>query len=98
MIAKGASGNISIHFGLKGPNTAVATACASGANAIGDALRAIQWDYADVMVTGGAEAAMTPMGLGGLISARALSTRHDDPPRASPPLDEDRDSFVLSEG
>ncbi len=98
MIANGASGNISIHFGLKGPNTAVATACASGANAIGDALRAIQWDYADVMVTGGAEAAMTPMGLGGFISARALSTRNDDPQRASRPFDKDRDGFVLSEG
>jgi 3-oxoacyl-[acyl-carrier-protein] synthase II len=98
MIANGASGNISIHFGLKGPNTAVATACASGANAIGDALRAIQWDYADLMVTGGAEAAMTPMGLGGFISARALSTRNEDPQRASRPFDKDRDGFVLSEG
>jgi 3-oxoacyl-[acyl-carrier-protein] synthase II len=98
MIANGASGNISIHFGLKGPNTAVATACASGANAIGDALRAIQWDYADIMVTGGAEAAMTPMGLGGFISARALSTRNEDPQRASRPFDKDRDGFVLSEG
>ncbi len=98
MIANGASGNISIHFGLKGPNTAVATACASGANAIGDALRTIQWDYADVMVTGGAEAAMTPMGLGGFISARALSTRNEDPERASRPFEKDRDGFVLSEG
>src|SRR5437763_10726365 len=98
MIANGASGNISIHFGLKGPNTAVATACASAANAIGDSLRTIQWDYADVMVTGGAEAAMTPMGLGGFISARALSTRNDDPQRASRPFDKDRDGFVLSEG
>lgn len=98
MIANGASGNISIHFGLKGPNTAVATACASGANAMGDALRTIQWDYADVMVTGGAEAAMTPMGLGGFISARALSTRNEDPQRASRPFDKDRDGFVLSEG
>jgi 3-oxoacyl-[acyl-carrier-protein] synthase II len=98
MIANGASGNISIHFGFKGPNTAVATACASGANAIGDALRTIQWDYADVMITGGAEAAMTPMGLGGFISARALSTRNEDPQRASRPFDKDRDGFVLSEG
>jgi 3-oxoacyl-[acyl-carrier-protein] synthase II len=98
MIANGASGNVSIHFGLKGPNTAVATACASGANAIGDALRTIQWNYADVMVTGGAEAAMTPMGLGGFISARALSTRNEDPQRASRPFDKDRDGFVLSEG
>jgi len=98
MIANGASGNISIHFGLKGPNTAVATACASAANAIGDSLRAIQWDYADIMVTGGAEAAVTPMGLGGFVSARALSTRNEDPQRASRPFDKDRDGFVLSEG
>jgi 3-oxoacyl-[acyl-carrier-protein] synthase II len=98
MIANGASGNISIHFGLKGPNTAVATACASGANAIGDAFRTIQWDYADVMITGGAEAAMTPMGLGGFISARALSTRNGDPERASRPFEKNRDGFVLSEG
>src|SRR6516225_5344690 len=98
MIANAAPGNISIHFGLKGPNTAVATACASAANAIGDSLRAIQWDYADVMVTGGAEAAVTPMGLGGFVSARALSTRNDDPQRASRPFDKDRDGFVLSEG
>src|ERR1700676_5301510 len=64
MIANAASGNVSIHFGLKGPNTAVATACASAANAVGDALRAIQADAADVMISGGSEAAMTPMGLG----------------------------------
>lgn len=98
MIANAAAGNVSIHFGLSGPNTAVSTACASAAHAIGDALRAIQWDYADVMVTGGSEAAITPMGLGGFIAARALSSRNDDPAAASRPFDKDRDGFVLSEG
>jgi 3-oxoacyl-[acyl-carrier-protein] synthase II len=98
MICNAASGTISIHFGLCGPNTAVSTACASAANAIGDAMRAIQWDHADVMLTGGSEAAMTPMGLGGFVSARALSHRNDDPQRASRPFDKDRDGFVLSEG
>jgi 3-oxoacyl-[acyl-carrier-protein] synthase II len=98
MIANAASGNISIHFGLKGPNTAVATACASAANAVGDALRTIQADAADVMISGGSEAAMTPMGLGGFTSARALSTRNEDPAGASRPFDKDRDGFVLSEG
>jgi 3-oxoacyl-[acyl-carrier-protein] synthase II len=98
MIANAAPGNISIHFGLRGPNTAVSTACASAANAVGDALRAIQWGYADVMVSGGSEAAITPMGLGGFVSARALSLRNDDPPAASRPWDRDRDGFVLSEG
>jgi 3-oxoacyl-[acyl-carrier-protein] synthase II len=98
MIANAAAGNISIHFGLCGPNSAVATACASAANAVSDALRAIQWDSADVMVTGGSEAAMTPMGLGGFISARALSERNDNPAAASRPFDRDRDGFVLSEG
>ncbi len=98
MMANAAPGNLSIHFGLCGPNTAVATACASAANAISDALRTIQWGYADVMITGGSEAAMTPMGLGGFISARALSTRSDHPQAASRPFDKDRDGFVLSEG
>ncbi|HMF12439.1 MAG TPA: beta-ketoacyl-ACP synthase II, partial [Gemmataceae bacterium] len=98
MIANNAAGTISIHFELRGPNTTVATACASAANAIGDAFRAIQWNYADVMVTGGSEAAITPMGLGGFCSARALSTRNDNPQAASRPFDVDRDGFVLSEG
>jgi 3-oxoacyl-[acyl-carrier-protein] synthase II len=98
MIANAASGNVSIHFGLSGPNTAVSTACASAAHAIGDALRAIQWNYADVMITGGSEAAITNMGLGGFISARALSMRNEDPQAASRPFDKDRDGFVLSEG
>jgi 3-oxoacyl-[acyl-carrier-protein] synthase II len=98
MIANAAAGNISIQFGLCGPNTAISTACASAAHAIGDAMRAIQYGYADVMVAGGSEAAITPMGLGGFISARALSLRNDDPPAASRPFDKDRDGFVLSEG
>jgi 3-oxoacyl-[acyl-carrier-protein] synthase II len=98
MIPNAAAGNISIQFGLCGPNTAVSTACASAAHAVGDALRAIQWDYADVMLAGGSEAAITPMGLGGFASMRALSMRNDDPPTASRPFDKDRDGFVLSEG
>jgi 3-oxoacyl-[acyl-carrier-protein] synthase II len=98
MIPNAAAGNVSIHFGLCGPNTAVSTACASAANAISDALHAIQGDHADVMLTGGSEAAITPMGLGGFISARALSQRNDKPQEASRPFDKDRDGFVLSEG
>jgi 3-oxoacyl-[acyl-carrier-protein] synthase II len=98
MIANAAAGHISIHFGFQGPNTAIATACASAANALSDAMRAVQNDEADVMLAGGSEAAMTPMGLGGFISARALSTRNDDPTSASRPFDLDRDGFVLSEG
>ncbi|HYV38631.1 MAG TPA: beta-ketoacyl-ACP synthase II [Gemmataceae bacterium] len=98
MIANSGAGNISIQFGLRGPNTAISTACASAAHAVGDALRAIQYDHADVMVTGGSEAAITPMGLGGFCSARALSTRNDNPQAASRPFDKDRDGFILSEG
>ena len=97
MMANAAPGNISIHLGLCGPNTAVATACASAANAISDAMRTIQREEADLMITGGTEAAITHMGLGGFISARALSTRNDNPPAASRPFDKDRDGFVLSE-
>ncbi len=98
LIPNAAAGNISIHFGLCGPNTAIATACSSAAHALGDALRAIQWDYADVMLAGGSEAVITTMGLGGFTSARALSLRNDDPQGASRPFDKDRDGFVLSEG
>lgn len=98
MMANSAPGNISIHLGLCGPNTAVATACASAANAIGDALYCIQRDEADVMITGGSESAITDMGLGGFISARALSQRNDAPQAASRPFDKDRDGFVLAEG
>jgi 3-oxoacyl-[acyl-carrier-protein] synthase II len=98
MIANSASGNISIEFNLCGPNTAISTACATAAHCIGDAIRAIQWGYADVMLAGGSEAGITPMGLGGFISARALSTRNESPTTASRPFDKERDGFVLSEG
>jgi 3-oxoacyl-[acyl-carrier-protein] synthase II len=98
MMGNAAPGNISIHFGLCGPCTAVATACASAANAIADAYHTIQRNEADVMITGGCESTITNMGLGGFISARALSSRNDDPQRASRPFDKDRDGFVLAEG
>src|SRR5262249_59860783 len=98
MISNAAAGNISIHYGLMGPNTSVATACASAGNAIGDALRTIRSDDADIIVTGGTEAAITPTGLGGFCSLRALSQRNDAPTKASRPFGKDRDGFVLSEG
>ena len=98
MMGNAAPANISIHMGLCGVNTAVATACASAANAIADAFHVIQRDEADVMITGGTEAAITHMGLGGFCSARALSQRNDDPAAASRPFDRERDGFVLSEG
>jgi 3-oxoacyl-[acyl-carrier-protein] synthase II len=98
LMVNAASGNISVQYGLRGPNTAVATACASASNAIGDALRLIQYDKADVMVTGGSEAAITPMGLSGFARMSALSTRNDQPEAASRPFDKDRDGFVMAEG
>ena len=98
LMVNAASGNISVQFGLKGPSSAVATACASASNAIGDAYRLIQHDVADVLVTGGSEAAITPMGLSGFARMGALSTRNDSPAAASRPFDRDRDGFVLSEG
>ena len=98
LMVNAASGQVSIRYGLRGPNSAVATACASAANAIGDAFKIIQAGHADVMVTGGSEAAITHMGLGGFAALRALSTRNDDPARASRPFDRDRDGFVLAEG
>ena len=98
MMGNAAPANISIHMGLCGVNTAVATACASAGNAMADAFHAIQRDEADIMLTGGTEAAITHMGLGGFCSARALSQRNDNPPAASRPFDRDRDGFVLSEG
>ncbi len=98
LMVNAASGQVSIRWGLKGPCSAVATACASAANAIGDSLKMIQQGWADVMVTGGSEAAITHMGLGGFASMRALSTRNDEPCRASRPFDRDRDGFVLAEG
>jgi len=98
MMANAASGHLSIHYGLRGINTAVATACASAANAIGDAFHAIQYNVADVMLTGGAEAAVTAIGIAGFSNMRALSERNDNPAAASRPFDADRDGFVLSEG
>ncbi len=98
LMVNAASGHLSIQYGIKGPNTAVATACASATNAMGDALKAIQYDDTDVMITGGAEAAVTKMGIAAFSNMRALSMRNDDPPRASRPFDADRDGFVLAEG
>jgi len=98
LMINAAAGQISILFGIKGPNSGVANACASANNAIGQAFWTIQTDEADVMITGGSEAALTPLGLAGFCVARALSTRNDDPARASRPFDRGRDGFVLSEG
>jgi 3-oxoacyl-[acyl-carrier-protein] synthase II len=93
-----ASGHVSIRFGAKGPNSATCTACSTGAHAVGDSFKIIQRGDADAMVCGGAEAAITPMGVGGFAAMRALSTRNDDPARASRPFDADRDGFVIGEG
>lgn len=98
LIINAASGNISVRFGLRGPNTAVCTACASGTNAIGDAFHLIRNGIADLMVTGGTEAGLTPMGIAGFARMHALSTNNDSPQTASRPFDRDRDGFVLSEG
>ncbi len=98
LMLNAAGGHVSIRYGLRGPNYAVATACASATNAMGDAFKAIQYDDADIMITGGTEAACTPMGVAGFSNMRALSERHDDPAGASRPFDADRDGFVLSEG
>ena len=92
------SGNLSIMFGLKGPNVAIVTACTTGTHSIGDAARMIEYGDADVMVAGGAEAAITELSVGGFASARALSNRNDDPATASRPWDKDRDGFVIGEG
>ncbi|RIK80806.1 MAG: beta-ketoacyl-[acyl-carrier-protein] synthase II [Planctomycetota bacterium] len=98
LMANAASGHVSIQWGLRGPNTAVATACASATNAIGDALKAIQYGEADVMISGGAEAAITPMGVAAFSNMHALSERNDEPTKASRPFDKDRSGFVISEG
>ena len=92
------SGNLSIKYGLKGPNLAIVTACTTGLHSIGAAGRMIEYGDADVMIAGGAESTISPLGLGGFASARALSTRNDDPATASRPWDKDRDGFVLGEG
>jgi 3-oxoacyl-[acyl-carrier-protein] synthase II len=98
LMLNAASGQLSIEYGLRGPNFAVATACASATNAMGDAFKAIQYDEADIMITGGTEAAITPMGISGFANMRALSERNDEPQKASRPFDLNRDGFVLSEG
>lgn len=93
-----ASGNVSIRYGAKGPNSATATACSASAHAVGDAFKIIQRCDAEVMIAGGSEAAITPMGVGGFAAMRALSTRNDEPERASRPFDAGRDGFIVGEG
>lgn len=98
LIVNLASGQISIRFGAKGPNSAVSTACATGSHAIGDAFKIIQRGDADVMIAGGTEAVITPLGIGGFNAMKTLSTRNHEPERASRPFDVDRDGFVMGEG
>jgi len=93
-----AAGQVSIRFGAQGPNSATCTACAASAHAIGDALEIVRRGAADVMIAGGSEAAITPMGVGGFAAMRALSTRNDEPERACRPFDKDRDGFVIGDG
>ncbi len=98
LMVNAACGHLSIRYGLRGPNFAVATACASATNAMGDAFKSIQYDDTDIMLTGGSESAITPIGMSGFANMKALSMRNDDPPAASRPFDADRDGFVMSEG
>ena len=98
MMANAASANVSMHLGLQGPNTCGVTACASAGHSITDAIKAIRDNEADVIISGGSEAALTPLGLASFMTLKALSTRNDEPERASRPFDRDRDGFVLSEG
>ena len=93
-----ASGHVSIRYGAKGPNSATCTACSSSAHAVGDSFKLIQRGAADVMICGGTEAAITPMGVGGFAAMRALSTRNNEPEKASRPFDKERDGFVIGEG
>jgi 3-oxoacyl-[acyl-carrier-protein] synthase II len=93
-----ASGHISIRYGARGPNSATATACSASAHAIGDSFKIIERGAAEIMICGGTEAAITPMGIGGFASMKALSTRNDDPPHASRPFDAKREGFVVGEG
>jgi 3-oxoacyl-[acyl-carrier-protein] synthase II len=93
-----AAGQVSIRFGAKGPNSATCTACSTGAHAVGDSFKIVQRGDADAVICGGAEAAITPMGVGGFAAMRALSARNDDPEHASRPFDADRDGFVIGEG
>ena len=97
-IINSAAGQVSIRFGAQGPNSATCTACAASAHAIGDALEIVRRGAADVMIAGGSEAAITPMGVGGFAAMRALSTRNDEPERACRPFDKDRDGFIIGDG
>ncbi|MGC9454669.1 MAG: beta-ketoacyl-ACP synthase II [Phycisphaerae bacterium] len=98
LMGNAASGNISILWGLHGPNASIATACASASNAIGEAMRMVARGEADIMLTGGSEAALTPIGLASFCALKGLSTRNNEPERASRPWDKDRDGFILAEG
>jgi 3-oxoacyl-[acyl-carrier-protein] synthase II len=98
MIVNLASGQVSIKYGAKGPNSAVCTACATGAHAIGDAFKLISSNYADAMIAGGTESVITPLAVGGFASMKALSTRNEEPEKASRPFDAERDGFVIGEG
>ncbi|OIO32978.1 MAG: beta-ketoacyl-[acyl-carrier-protein] synthase II [Candidatus Omnitrophica bacterium CG1_02_40_15] len=98
LIVNMAAGHISIMIGVKGPNLCTTTACASGSHAIGEAMRIIQYGDADIMIAGGTESCITTLGIGGFCALKALSTRNNDPERASRPFDKDRDGFVMSEG
>ena len=98
LIVNEASGHIAINFGLKGPNSCVTTACASGSHSIGDAFRIIQSGDADIMITGGTESCITALGVGGFCALKALSKRNDDPKKASRPFEAERDGFIIAEG
>ncbi|MGD9349518.1 MAG: beta-ketoacyl synthase N-terminal-like domain-containing protein, partial [Desulfobacterales bacterium] len=98
MIGNMAPGMISIHFGAKGPNLSLATACAAGAHAVGDSFKMVQFGMADAMITGGTEAVVSKTAVAGFNAMKALSTRNDEPEKASRPFDRDRDGFVIGEG